>query len=59
MAAISLVLVLGLLALLGALVVIGLALFINYRKRKAGVPTEELSQEQADEVVSTWNLMHH
>ncbi len=54
-----LILVLG--AILAALLVIGFALFIVLRNRKgAGNPAKrELTQQEADEVVSTWNLLNH
>ncbi|RPI23092.1 MAG: hypothetical protein EHM70_22970 [Chloroflexota bacterium] len=49
------------LAVLGALIVIGLAIYISRTKTNGSQPAvkKELTEEQAEEITATWNLLNH
>ncbi len=50
-----------LLAVLGALVVIGLSVYRSQMKKRQSIkaPGQALDEEQAAEITSTWNLLNH
>jgi hypothetical protein len=58
---VSIVLAVLALAVLGAAVVIGLVIYRARTNAKTNQPEpeKELDEEQAAEVVSTWNILHH
>ena len=63
-ASLLLVLVVGfivLVAILGALILIGLAIYRSRKNKmdKPSNPTHELTPDQAVEITSTWNMMNH